>query len=148
MMNKDPDDENLIEVINDYPNIYAINSIKDVEELFSLIYPKHRLRSEHFKEVVYLVSGCDQCIFDDLRTVLNELERRMKVKENAFWDFQLLDTMKNGCISMTKAECLFNMIYGSQYKRIWNTFASDKTTSDAKVTYDEIEMYLCRLSTS
>ena len=70
----------------------------------------------------------------------------MILREKMFWDFQLLDHMNNGHISLDKSECLFRLVHGGDFKKYWDNFIKEREDIDGggvSVTFGEVELFLC-----
>lgn len=121
-------------------------TIDELQNIFLMIHPSHKLRREHFSTTVHMLCDDKVCQQSDLQRVLKELIRRMNLREILYWDFQLLDLNSNGKISLDDAKYLFHQTHGSEYKTFWQAFIASRTCKDQKtVTFEEIETHLCTI---
>ena len=59
--------------------------------------------------------------------MLQDLERRRHVEEQARWDFMALDTMGSGCLSLSQALLLMQTIHGALFSlSTWNSFLASR----------------------
>lgn len=78
--------------------------------------------------------------------VLEELERRRSIEEQAFWDFQALDYRGTNRISLKDALMLFREFHADRFSlQTWNQFLESRDDPDDSVYFDEIRSWLCNL---
>ena len=76
--------------------------------------------------------------------VLEELERRRSIEEQAYWDFQALDYRGTNRISLKDALMLFREFHADRFSlHTWNQFLESRDDPDDLVYFDEIRPWLC-----
>lgn len=138
--------EDLIQVI--HSTALSCFYAADVEEMFNLLYPNHELTLEHFTDTIKSICNDECCDGSDLASVLLELKRRVRVRDDSFWEFQLLDTKRKGGISIPNAKLLFESVHGEDFLRFWDRFCrtyDTKLTEESAIKFRDIEMHLCSI---
>jgi len=81
---------------------------------------------------------------ENLKLVLQEMERRQNLMEDIEWEFKLLDELKDGSITITNTRCLFEIVHGDNFNEdTWLKFVENRPIKDAQVFLSEIEVLLC-----
>ena len=137
--------QSFLDVLDQYPSITSDNTAKDIEQLFHMLYPDHTLDWRHFEVALRHICDDVTCTREDLSAVLHELKRRMILKEKVFWDFQILDHMNNGSVSLDKARSLFKIVHGDDYSMFWDSFVEERVTGGDDVVFKDIELFLCSI---
>ncbi|XP_052070817.1 trichohyalin-like isoform X2 [Mytilus californianus] len=76
--------------------------------------------------------------------VLEEIERRRSVEEQAYWDFQALDYKGTNRISLKDALMMFREFHGDRFSLYtWKEFLQSRDDPDEQVYFDEIRLWLC-----
>lgn len=76
--------------------------------------------------------------------VLEELERRRSIEEQAYWDFQALDYKGTNRISLKDALMMFREFHADRFSLYtWKQFLQSRDDPDENVYFDEIRLWLC-----
>ncbi|CAC5415800.1 unnamed protein product [Mytilus coruscus] len=76
--------------------------------------------------------------------VLEEIERRRSVEEQAYWDFQALDYKGTNRISLKDALMMFREFHGDRFSLYtWKEFLQSRDDPNEQVYFDEIRLWLC-----
>lgn len=76
--------------------------------------------------------------------VLEEIERRRSVEEQAYWDFQALDYKGTNRISLKDALMMFREFHGDRFSLYaWKEFLQSRDDPGEQVYFDEIRLWLC-----
>ncbi|KAK7499548.1 hypothetical protein BaRGS_00009200, partial [Batillaria attramentaria] len=89
--------------------------------------------------------GCGGKVDRDAFTdVLEEVQRRHVLDEQAYWDFQALDFSGSHRIRLQDALTLFQEYHGDAFSlHTWHQFLKSRVDPDADVYFDEIRRWLC-----
>ncbi|XP_076469710.1 uncharacterized protein LOC143300038 [Babylonia areolata] len=79
-------------------------------------------------------------------TVLEEISRRQSLEEQAYWDFQALDSDGSHRIKLKDALTLFQEYHGDAFSLYtWHAFLQSRLDPSGDVYFDEIRDWLCGL---
>nr|CAB3262711.1 uncharacterized protein LOC100182150 [Phallusia mammillata] len=117
-------------------------------EQVQLLYQDVRIGGLSISQVAasmhYVCGNSDFLLSNDIRSVVEEMDRRYYLVQDLQWEFALLDNLHVGRISVEKSRFLFQAVHGNLFSnRKWERFLKSRPVPLAPLAFDEIEVELC-----